>query len=281
MSFTRVQGCDLHWVELGEGPPLVLLHGLCDSHRTWSKVAPLLAQKRRVLMPDLAGHGLSERPDVSYALDWHARSIGAWLEAVGLENVDLVGHSFGGGVALWMMLLEQRTRIRKLALVAAGGLGRDVSFALRLASLPFVVERFGQRFMARGTRLALNAAGGAYEDAEIARLESMNAMAGTARAFARSVRDVIDWRGQHRHVQDGGEGLRALPPIALFWGEADRVIPIAHATESAALLGGASLTRFGRCGHFPHRQEPAAFARALETFLDGPVAPTGQIQAAA
>src|SRR5277367_5501594 len=144
MSFTRVQGCDLHWVELGQGAPLVLLHGLCDSHRTWSKVAPLLARHRRVLMLDLAGHGLSERPDASYALEWHARMVGAWLEALGLESVDLVGHSYGGGVALWMMLLEQRARIRRLALVAAGGLGRDVSFALRLASLPIVVERFGQ-----------------------------------------------------------------------------------------------------------------------------------------
>ncbi len=141
MSFIRIEGCELHWAELGEGPPLVLLHGLCDSHRTWLKAAPILARNHRVLMLDLAGHGLSERPDASYSLEWHARLVGAWLEALGLEGVDLVGHSYGGGIALWMMLLEHRARIRKLALVAAGGLGRDVSLALRLASIPYVVER--------------------------------------------------------------------------------------------------------------------------------------------
>jgi pimeloyl-ACP methyl ester carboxylesterase len=222
VSFKRIEGCDLHWEELGQGRPLVLLHGLCDSHRTWLKVAPALARNHRVLMLDLAGHGLSGRPDATYALAWHAGIVGGWLRALGLEDVDLVGHSFGGGVALWMMLVEeQRARIRKLALVAAGGLGRDVSLSLRLASLPLVVEHLGQPFMAGGTRLALNAAGGAYEADEIVRLSAMNAKAGTARAFARSVRDVIDWRGQHRHLLDGG-GEVALPPVAVFWGASAR-----------------------------------------------------------
>ncbi|MGO8995237.1 MAG: alpha/beta fold hydrolase [Polyangiaceae bacterium] len=277
----HIEGCRLHWAEIGRGPPLVLLHGLCDSHRTWLKVSPTLARSHRVLMLDLAGHGLSERPDASYTLAWHARIVGAWIEKLGLEGVDLVGHSYGGGVALWMMLLEQRARIRKLALVAAGGLGRDVCVPLRLASLPFVVERFGQPFMARGTRLALNSMGGGYDGEEIARLSSMNATAGTARAFARSVRDVIDWRGQHRHVLDDANKLAPLPPVALFWGERDPVIPISHATATASLLGEASLTRFPGCGHFPHRQKPIDFVRALEAFLNAPVIRVADVRSAA
>jgi pimeloyl-ACP methyl ester carboxylesterase len=281
VSFARIDGCKLHWVELGNGRPAVLLHGLCDSHRTWSKIAPMLAWSRRVLMLDLAGHGLSERPDASYTLEWHACLVGKWLQALGLEDVDLVGHSYGGGVALWMMHLEHRARVRRLGLVAAGGLGRDVSFALRLASLPFVVERFGQPFMASGTRLALSAARGAYDGDELARLSSMNATPGTARAFARSVRDVIDWRGQHRQLRDGGGELAALPPVALFWGDSDPVIPITHATETVSLLGGVPLTRFAGCGHFPHRQEPAGFVHALEAFLSAPAAPTPRLGAAA
>jgi pimeloyl-ACP methyl ester carboxylesterase len=273
-----VDGCRLHWASLGRGPPVVLLHGLADSHGTWSKAAPMLAQNRRVLMLDLAGHGLSDRPDVSYSLEWHARVVNGWLDALGLVSVDLVGHSYGGGVALQMMALGGHARIRKLALVAAGGLGRDVSLGLRLASLPFIVEHFGQPFMARGTTLALSAAGSAYDKHEIARLASMNARAGTARAFARSVRDVIDWRGQHRHLRDGGRDFAGLPPIALLWGERDPVIPIAHATEAARLLGGAPITRFASCGHFPHRQQPGQFVRALERFLDAHATP---LQAAA
>src|SRR5580704_17151351 len=202
LQSVRIQGVDLHWAELGSGRPMVLLHGLCDSHRTWSMVAPALARSHRVLMLDLADHGLSTRPDASYTLEWHAGVVGEWLEALGLEGVDLVGHSFGGGVAQ-RMLLKHRARIRRLALVAAGGLGREVGLALRLASLPHVVEHLGQPFMSRGTHLALNAAGGAFSRDEIAVLSNINARPGTARAFARSVRDVIDWRGQHQHFLDG------------------------------------------------------------------------------
>jgi pimeloyl-ACP methyl ester carboxylesterase len=241
----------------------------------------MLARTRRVLMLDLAGHGLSERPDASYALEWHARIVGDWLEKLGLEDVDVVGHSYGGGVALWMMLLEHRARMRKLALVAAGGLGREVCVALRLASIPLVVERFGQPFMARGTRLALSSMDATYDRDEAARLSSMNATAGTARAFGRSVRDVIDWRGQHRHVRDEASALPPLPPVALFWGEADRVIPMKHAIATSSLLGGAPLTRFPACGHFPHRQKPVEFVRALEAFLDAPIVGAAAGRAAA
>ncbi len=110
-SRARVLGVDLHWDELGSGRPLVLLHGLCDSLRTWFLVAPTLARSRRVLMLDLAGHGESSRPDASYTLDWHANVVDAWLEMLGLDEVDLVGHSYGGGIAQWM-LLRHRKRVR-------------------------------------------------------------------------------------------------------------------------------------------------------------------------
>lgn len=268
-AFTRVNEVDLHWVEVGSGRPLVLLHGLCDSHRTWFPVAPALARSRRVLMLDLAGHGESARPDVSYSLDQHANLVGAWLETLGLGEVDLVGHSYGGGVAQWM-LLAHRERVRRLGLESAGGLGREVGIPLRWASVPFFVERFGQPFMRFGTTRALNAAGGAYSGEEIAILAQYNARPGTARAFSRSVRDVINVWGQHRHFIDRAREVPTLPPMALFWGEDDPVIPITHALETASLLEGVTLTRFPGVGHFPHRQAPAQFVEALEAFLDAP-----------
>src|SRR5438128_8422718 len=98
-SFTRsglirVHDTNVHWAEAGKGRPCILLHGLSDSYRTWRWVAPELARTRRVLMPDLAGHGLSGRPDASYTLAWHASVIGGWIDALGLDDFDLIGHSF-------------------------------------------------------------------------------------------------------------------------------------------------------------------------------------------
>ncbi|HEY5374716.1 MAG TPA: alpha/beta fold hydrolase, partial [Polyangiaceae bacterium] len=143
--FVTVEGVRLHWAEVGkasDAPPLVLLHGLNNSCLSWSRVAPLLATDRRVLMPDLPGHGQSERPNVAYDLEWYALLIAGWLEALGLEQVDIVGHSFGGGIAQ-MLLLRCPERVRRLVLVAAGGLGKGVGRWLRLASLPYVVEYLG------------------------------------------------------------------------------------------------------------------------------------------
>src|SRR5262249_3233296 len=156
-------------------------------HLTWKRIAPLLGQDRRVLMPDLPGHGLSGRPDATYELRWYAQTMARWLDSVGLERVDVVGHSFGGGVAQ-SMLWECPHRIRRMVLVSSGGLGSEVAWSLRLASLPYLVERLGQPFMGPFTKLSLQALRNVIPDGYIEDLSRMNAQEGTARAFARTVR---------------------------------------------------------------------------------------------
>ncbi len=247
----------------------MLLHGLSDCYATWMHLVPRLAQDRRVLVPDLPGHGLSARPDASYELQWYAHLMTRWLEARGLDGVDVVGHSFGGGVAL-MMLPLCRWRIRRLILVSSGGLGREISFLLRLASIPYFVERFGQPFMGPATKLVLMATGGALAQKDGAKRSAMNARGGSARAFARTVRDIIDWRGQRRSFLEQRPPDLALPPMAVFWGDRDAVIPISHAKTLAQSIDGVRLTVFDGCGHYPHHQQPEAFARALGSFLDDP-----------
>ncbi len=268
-SFASIDGMRLHWAELGDATdtvPVVLLHGILDSHLTWKPVARALATDRRVLMPDLLGCGLSERPDASYELGWHAQVIARWLETLGLENVDVVGHSFGGGVAQ-MLLLECPTRIRRMVLVASGGLGRSVGFWLRLATFPRVVELFGQPFMAFGTRRALGGAS-AMSTEDIAELSALNAQPGSARAFARTVRDVIDWRGQRRVFFQRVHEVTRLPPVAVLWGDRDAIIPIAHAEAFTASVEGVVFKHFDGCGHYLHQEQPEAFVTAVREFLD-------------
>jgi pimeloyl-ACP methyl ester carboxylesterase len=263
----------IHWLELGKDgsrPPLVLLHGLSDAHFTWRDIAPELARDRRVLVPDLPGHGLSGRPDASYDLAWYARLIARWMEVLMLEEVDLLGHSLGGGIAQ-MLLLEPacRGRIRRMVLAAAGGLGRDVTLALRLASLPSVVEHFGQPFMALGTRLALECWGGVLPPGHIAELSEVNAQEGTARAFARTVHDIIDWRGQRRSFLARAHEVAHLPPIAVLWGDRDTIIPISHGRALARSIDGVRFHEVKGCGHYLHHDDPPAFLRAVHEALDG------------
>jgi pimeloyl-ACP methyl ester carboxylesterase len=279
-SFVSVDGMRLHWAELGDASdtvPVVLLHGLLDAHLTWNLVGGALAADRRVLMPDLPGCGLSERPDASYELGWHAQVIARWLETLGLESVDVIGHSFGGGVAQ-MLLLECRTRIRRMVLVASGGLGRRVGFWLRLATFPLVVELFGQPFMAFGTRRALGGAS-AMSKEDIAELSALNAQRGSARAFARTVCDVIDWRGQRRTFLQRAHEVTRLPPVAVFWGDRDAIIPIAHAKAFTASVEGVVFKHFDGCGHYLHQEQPEAFVTAVRDFLDDPSAIAARLKA--
>ena len=272
---TDVDGVRVHWAEMGKGRPTVLLHGLGDWHQTWKHVAPALAADRRVIMPDLAGHGRSARPDASYALDWHSKMMSRWATLRGFDEIDVVGHSFGGGIAQ-MMLLESRPRIRRLVLVAAGGLGREVLMALRLASLPKIVERVGQPFMKLGTKATLGGKRNAFSDHDIAELAKMNQTPGTARAFARTVRGVIDWRGQHRSFFQRGHEIATLPPICVLWGAEDPIIPAVHGDRFAEAVQGVTVRRFERCGHYIHREEPARFAREVRAFLDAPTQPSAR-----
>ncbi len=256
----------LHWTEVGQGPPVLLLHGLNDSHRTWREIWPRLPG-RRVLMLDLPGHGMSSRPDASYSLDWNATQVARFIERLDLRTLDVAGHSYGGGVAQWL-LLKCRPRIRRLALLSSGGLGREVYPWLRIASVPFLIEAFGQRWMGPIAGFAMAHATTIDAKAEIDLLVSYLRQPGSARAFSRTVRDVIDCRGQTRNLFDRIMEVDELPPIRLFWGARDTILPISHGTAVAALLENCELIRFENRGHFVHWEEPEGLASALRIFLD-------------
>lgn len=269
-AYANVDGTRIHWAEMGDARdtvPIVLLHGINDSHLTWRRIAPLLASRRRMLMLDFPGCGLSERPDASYTLQWHAHIVASWMALLNIEQADVVGHSYGGGVAQ-MLLLECPGRIRKLALVASGGLGREVGFWLRLATVPRVVENFGQPFMALATRLALRRACASFSDDDVAQRSAMNTQRGSARAFARTVRDVIDWRGQTQLFMARAHEIAMLPPMAVYFGDCDLLIPGDHSVAFAESIVGAVSRQFVGCGHYLHHEQPDVFVSALCDFLD-------------
>ncbi len=270
--YAVVGGVSLHWIEIGDSdanPPLILLHGLNDCYSTWKHMTAELAKDRRVLIPDLPGHGYSGRPDASYELQWYASIMAQWLDLLDFQQVDCAGHSFGGGVAQ-MLLRECPHRIRKLALLSSGGLGREVAFELRLASMPWLIEKLGQPFMEKATLIALWHLDNALRRDHITELSKINAQQGSARAFARTVSDVISWRGQTRNFFQHAHEIPDLPPIGLFWGDLDRIIPIAHARKLVEAVDGTLLEVFEGCGHFPHHERPECVARAFQDFFESP-----------
>ncbi len=273
-SFNRViDGISLHWVEYGDADSrsaVLFLHGLNDSHLTWRQIAPEVARDRRVYVLDLPGHGLSDRPDAAYDLGWYARVVAGWMDAVlGPSQVDLVGHSLGGGIALTLLRLSP-PRIRRLVLAAPGGLGKEIAFVLRLALFPGAVERFGQPFMAAGTWLALRALGSKLPPNHIRDLSAMNARQGTARAFARTIRGLADWRGQRHSFLRHAHKVANLPPVAVLWGDRDAIIPSSHGKALARVIEGVTFRELPACGHYLHHDNPPLFLQAVRDALDAP-----------
>src|ERR671917_998817 len=121
----------------GDGPPVVLIHGMVNSSRHWQAVAARLAERHTVIAPDLIGHGDSATPRGDYSLGAHAAVIRDLLSALGVERATMVGHSLGGGVAM-IFFWQFPERVERLALVSSGGLGHEVSPLLRSAALPGV-----------------------------------------------------------------------------------------------------------------------------------------------
>src|SRR5215203_874060 len=119
----------------GSGPALLLLHGLACDSSTWLDVIPTLSKHFTVIAPDLLGHGESDKPDADYSLGGYANGMRDLLTVLGIDKVTVVGHSFGGGVAM-QFAYQFPERTERLVLVGSGGLGPEVSAAIRAITTP-------------------------------------------------------------------------------------------------------------------------------------------------
>src|SRR6202043_4144660 len=121
----------------GEGPAILLIHGIGDNSSTWDTVQTKLAQRFTVIAPDLLGHGRSEKPRADYSIAAYANGMRDLLSVLEVDGVTVVGHSLGGGVAA-QFPYQFPDRCERLVLVGSGGVGRTVSPLLRLATIPGV-----------------------------------------------------------------------------------------------------------------------------------------------
>jgi pimeloyl-ACP methyl ester carboxylesterase len=257
----------------GEGPNLVLIHGMINSSRHWESVALRLAGSYRVIAPDLIGHGDAATPRGDYSLGAHAASIRDLLTTIGVERATIVGHSLGGGVAMqFFYQFPQRTE--RLVLISSGGLGHEVSPLLRGAALPgsAALLRLATRprlvggIAASGARLrARGNSTGVYLQA-VARALGPLQEKGSRQAFLETLRSVIDVHGQRVSARDRLYLLGEMPTL-IAWGERDRTIPIAHGLEAQHSIPNCRFETLPKAAHFPNLEDPEGLAAILDDFL--------------
>jgi pimeloyl-ACP methyl ester carboxylesterase len=257
----------------GEGPLIVLVHGITSTSECWREVMPWLADDFTILAPDLLGHGESAKPRGDYSLGAYASGIRDLMIALGYERATFLGHSLGGGVAM-QLAYQFPERCERIVLVSSGGLGPEVHLLLRAAALPgaewvlpvIAGPRTRDAGRAVGRFLSRLGVRPAPDLAEFARGYASLADAETRQAFVHTLRAVIDPAGQRVSARDRLY-LAAEVPSLVIWGERDRIIPLQHGQGAHEEMPGSRFITIPNAGHFPQLDQPRRFVEALVQFM--------------
>lgn len=257
----------------GEGrETLLLLHGMAGSSETWRSVIPQLSKRYRVVAPDLLGHGQSAKPRGDYSLGAFAVWLRDLLDELGISRVTVVGQSLGGGVAM-QFVYQHPDYCRRLVLISSGGLGQDVGWTLRLLSAPGAellmpaiapppVVRLGDKVRSWFSAANIQSPRGA----EMWSAYSSLADAKTRHAFLRTLRSVVDYRGQAVSALNRLH-LTSELPLLVIWGDQDRIIPVEHGYALAEMRAGCRLEVLPGVGHFPHVEKPIEVVDLIDDFV--------------
>jgi pimeloyl-ACP methyl ester carboxylesterase len=258
----------------GEGPAIVLVHGITSTSATWERVMPYLATQFTVIAPDLIGHGRSAKPRGDYSLGAYASGVRDLMVALGQESATFVGHSLGGGIVM-QLAYQFPERCERLVLVDSGGLGKEVNLLLRAATLPLsevvlpllASTRLLDAGRSLGRFLGRFGLHAGTDIAELARGHASLEDPGARAAFVHTLRTIVDPMGQRVSATDRLY-LAENIPFLLVWGARDPIIPVEHGLAAHELVPSSRLELFEEAGHFPHLDEPQRFLDVLLEFIE-------------
>lgn len=272
LRLTSLHGHDVAYRRGGDGPVLLLLHGIAGSSETWLPAMRRLHRDYTVIAPDFLGHGASAKPPGDYSLGNYAAGLRDFLDVLEIERASVVGQSFGGGVAL-QFAYQFPERCERLALVDAGGLGREVSWLLRLVTLPGAEFVLPALFLAPvrdwgNWVLSFLKDRGIRSDRATEMWRSFGSLTDPSNraAFVRTMRAVIEPGGQSVSAMDRLYLAEAMPTLVV-WGDKDRIIPVSHARLAHEAIPNSRLEIMEGIGHFPHVEDPDGFVEILVDFL--------------
>ncbi len=273
VQYVTIHGHRRAFVKKGTGPAILLLHGMACDHTTWLPIIDKLAEKHTVIAPDLLGHGRSDKPRADYSVGGYANGMRDLLTVLGIDRVTVVGHSLGGGVAM-QFAYQYPERTERLALVAPGGLGSEVTPIIKAVTLPGFHTVMGL-LTAPGVRHGISRAMRRLNRMDHAAVRDLGEIADIIehlkdprerRALAHVVRACIDLRGQIITMVDRAYLAQEMP-MCVLWGEDDMVIPVSHAQHIRQLVPEARVHIIPGMGHFPHKDAPDQTVEVLRRFV--------------
>jgi pimeloyl-ACP methyl ester carboxylesterase len=272
LKYLELHGDRIAYRDAGAGETILLIHGMAGSSETWRAMIPQLAKKYRVVAPDLLGHGQSDKPRGDYSLGAFAVWLRDLLDELGVTRATIVGQSLGGGVAM-QFVYQHPDYCQRLVLISSGGLGPDVGWTLRLLSAPGAelimpiiapppVLKAGNKLRSWFSSMGVQSPRGA----EIWSAYSSFADSQTRQAFLRTLRSVVDYRGQAVSALNRLHVASELPIMAI-WGDKDQIIPVSHAYAAHEARPECRLEVLEGVGHFPQVERPAEVVDLLDDFI--------------
>jgi pimeloyl-ACP methyl ester carboxylesterase len=271
--FVTVGGVRLHYQRAGAGPPLLLLHGLVGSAKNWRQNIAYLAQQASVYALDLPNMGESERvTGLDASLEAIADRVAAFIDAIGLDVVDLSGHSHGGAVAM-MLAARHPDRIRRLILFAPANPYCNLGHQL----IGFYQTRFGI-WLARQVpwlprAVKLTALSRMYGDPSRVEKEALDGYTAGLRipgTMDHVLNIVSGWHDGMTSLHSALGNL-AEKPTLLIWGDRDRAVGLASARELQHILTRSRLMVLPGVGHIPFEEMPDVCNRAMLDWLSSPL----------
>jgi pimeloyl-ACP methyl ester carboxylesterase len=273
----EVDGLAVNYLVEGRGPAVVLVHGLGGFAESWRHNIPSLAARATVYAVDLPGSGRSGKPPAHYSLGFFARALHAFLDAVGVTHVSLVGHSLGAAVAV-TYALTRPARVERLALLSgcSPGFSWRPGWRARLIAIPGLGEALSLCGCAPLYRAAIAKCFHAAAADEVAFLVgweyALRTNAAARAAWLTTVRSLSTDFVQRR--PDYRRAIATLDlPVLLVHGREDPAVPAAHCAEMAEGFARASVRWLDACGHFPHIEHAQVVNGWLADFLVGRPAP--------
>jgi len=267
-SFVNVNGTRIHYITRGNGPPMVMIHGLGNGVGEWNWNLEELSRDFTVYAFDLPGHGESENFGYDFNLASTPSLVIGFLRELNIDKPIIIGASLGGLIALYFTI-HFPEEVKKIVIISPPGLGREISWFLRFLTIPF----FGDLLTMSSweDKGAVNYFCGEHSSASVKEFFKTKKMEKgrrvTRRAIVRILRKGIHFfKGQNDAILQTASLPNLKNEILIIWGDLDRVFPVSHAKNAANLLPNSRVCILKGVGHLPHIERPQEFNRVVREF---------------
>ena len=274
--YMKINNNNIRYWKTGKGREnIILIHGLGSTINNWELTIRYLSQKYTVYAFDLLGFGLSDKPKSGYTIKNWTDIFKKFLEKLKIRKFILIGHSLGGGIAL-EFTAENQKFVKKLILISSAGGGKDISYLLRILSIPYLNEMIVNPSLKNSEwnlKKILHKSNYNVITKKILKQDyKFSKMPGFKNAYLRTIENNCDLTGlKDEECEIANNSIAQIKtPTLIIWGQNDPIFPVEHGKKLNKKIMDSKLHILKKCGHMPHLEKKKEFHKVIISFcLEG------------